>query len=78
MDQYQKEVTRRKKHLVAKMLNFSEESQEMYNDFGLLDISSKELIMVRLINSQILIILADYIESVYWTECAQILRIARK
>ncbi len=48
MDKEQKEVTRRKKHLIAKLCNFSEESQELYQDFGLLDISMRELIMVRM------------------------------
>ncbi len=46
MDKTQKEVIKRKKQLVAQMMDFSEESQEMYKERGLLDTSMMAIIMV--------------------------------
>ncbi len=46
MDKTQKEVIKRKKQLVAQMMDFSEDSQEMYKERGLLDTSMMAIIMV--------------------------------
>ncbi len=46
MDKHQKEVVKRKKHLVAQMMDFTEESQEIYKDLGLLDTSMLAINMV--------------------------------
>ncbi len=47
MDRHQREVLRRKRFLLAKTFNFSEESQQLYRDHGLLNDQDRERIMVR-------------------------------
>ena len=46
MDKNQKEVLRRKRVLLAKLFNFSAESQIVYKEMGLLARSEQEIIQV--------------------------------
>ena len=46
MDKNQREVLRRKRVLLAKLLNFSEESQALYKEIGLLNSADQATIKV--------------------------------
>ena len=49
MEKNQKEVVRRKRVLLAKLLDFSKESQILYKEVGLMNVSQQELILVSFI-----------------------------
>ena len=49
MEKNQKEVVRRKRVFLAKLLDFSKESQILYKEVGLMNVSQQELILVSFI-----------------------------
>ena len=49
MEKNQKEVVRRKRVLLAKLLYFSKDSQILYKEVGLMNVSQQELILVSFI-----------------------------
>ena len=49
MEKNQKEVVRRKRVHLAKLLDFSKESQILYKEVGLMNVAQQELILVSFI-----------------------------